>query len=559
MDARTAERTPTGARVGPGAEIGVGPGRFDRVLETAAEHPLLVWWGLSLLLAVLSAIVWPTVPSYDPFSWVVWGREVTDPHISFYIGSGPSWKPLPFAFTTVYGIFGGIAPTLWVITARTGGIAGLIAAVRLGDLLCRRAGLPRWAGILAGLVALIGIVLSNPTSLWTYYFFRGTSETLLIGVWLWAIDRLIARHHWQAFMLIAAEGLMRPEAWPFLLVYGAWLFWKLPSMRVWVVLGWIAQPIGWFVPPWISTGQPFLAASHASEYNGHLGADVLKTVLTRGESLQPLPSLVFGVIAVLVALWVGRERLPRHVRQVSAWFSDEVSEVPLVLGLAVATIAWWVIVVAMTEDGYPGLQRFYLPAAAMTCVLSGYGLVRLAALAGELVAGLSGRARAGAAGAAEPVDAADAADARGRILVPVAVVVAIVLLGGSTHYLTARWASAKQQEPLAAAAVTRIDQLGTAIKDVGGEHALFPCTSSVVTVNHSLQTALAWKLGTTLGRVQTVLSRPGVAFVGPHDSIDGGVPPIGFSFKAILIRKVGAWQIFRVYRSGQPRASCVGS
>ena len=73
-------------------------------------------------------------------SWVVWGREVTDPHISFYIGGGPSWKPLPFLFTTVYGVLGGAAPTLWVITERTGGIAGLIAAFRLSSLLCHARG-----------------------------------------------------------------------------------------------------------------------------------------------------------------------------------------------------------------------------------------------------------------------------------------------------------------------------------------------------------------------------------------------------------------------------------
>ena len=34
----------------------------------------------------------------------------------------------------------------------------------------------------------------------------------------------------------------------------------------------------------------------------------------------------------------------------------------------------------MTLDGYPGLERFYLPAAGLTCVLAGVGIVRLALL-----------------------------------------------------------------------------------------------------------------------------------------------------------------------------------
>jgi hypothetical protein len=513
VDAHTVERAPGQAPAspdGPPAEAS-GAGVWERL----AGSPFALWWTVSLVLAVLSAIVWPTVPSYDPFSWIVWGREVTDPHISFFIGSGPSWKPLPFLFTTIYGPLGGIAPALWVITARTGGIAGLIGAWRLAALLCERAGLPRAGWWVAGLVAVLGIVLTAPASGWTYYFFRGTSEPLLIGVWLWAIDRLIARRHGQAYMLVAAEGLMRPEAWPFLILYGAWLFWKFPSMRVWVVLGLVAQPVGWFVPPWISTGQPFLASVHAEEYHGGLVSALgprLSGVLGRGIGLQSLPSLAFGIVAVLLTLWRGRDRI--------------------VLGMAVSVVAWWVIVVAMTIDGYPGLQRFFLPAAAVTCVLSGLGVVRLALIAAEVV----------------PVGVRTAGAVAG----------CAVLLAASVHFLTGRISYARAQEPLAATAVTRINQLGTAIDALGGRSAVLPCKSSIVTINHSLQTALAWKLGTTLARVQTVMVDPGVAFVGPHDSIDGGEPPILGSLSVHkLIKTVGAWQLYQVYAPG-PKPACVG-
>jgi hypothetical protein len=516
-------------------------------MDWAARHPLAFWWGVSLAVAILTALVWPTVPSYDPWSWIVWGREVTDPHLSFFIGSGPSWKPLPFFFTLVYGALGGIAPTLWVITARTGGIAGLIGAWRLSALLCRRAGLPWWTGPVAGFVAAAGIVLTAPSSGWMYYFFRGASEPLLIGVWLWAIDCLIRRRHWQAFMLVAAEGLMRPEAWPFLLVYGAWLCWQMPAMRTWVLAGWILQPVGWFVPPWISTGQPFLAATHASEYNGDLGSNPLKTVLGRGTGIQSPPTLILAVAAVLLALWLGRERLPRARAALLRWWDEDPSELPIVVGLAIATIAWWAIVVVMTEDHYPGLERFYLPAAAMICVLSGYGLVRISMLVGQVAGTL---VREGGA----------------ALRIGVAGACAAVLLVGSGHYLGARWAYAKQQEPLAKTAVTRIDELGTAVSVLGGQRRVLPCGSSVVTINHSLQTALAWKLGTTLARVQTVMTHPGIAFIGPHDSIDGGEPPVFLGphgsfvdFQTRILGQVGVWSLQQVWVKGQPRPACVGS
>ncbi len=513
MDVRTAQRAPAGATIRAGGTSAARP-HGTRVAALSGS-PLLRCWGVSLALAVLSAFVLPTVPSYDPWSWIVWGREVTDPSIAFFIGAGPSWKPLPFLFTTIYGTLGAVAPTLWVITARTGGIAGLIGAFRLSAQLCERAGLRRQAGWVAGLIAAAGIVLTASESSWTYYFLRGTSEPLLIGCALWAIDRLIAGRHWQAYVLAAALGLMRPEAWPFLLLYGGWLSWKYPRLRLLVVLGLIAQPVGWFAPPWYSTGQPFLAATHASDYNGQLGSDWLQTVFLRGVNLQSPPTLVFAGVALVLAWWRGADRL--------------------VFWLAAGVVAWWAVVIGMTGDGYPGLQRFFLPAEAVTCVLSGLGLVALASLAGELAPGVRDAARGW-----------------------LGVAVGVVLVAVSVPFLTGRITLARSQFPLASQAVTRIDQLGDAITALGGHDAILPCRSSVVTVNHSLQSALAWKLGTTLERVQITLRRPGLAFVGPRDSIDGSPPPVVPALRVHrLVRTVGSWRIVAVYAPG-PRPRCVG-
>ncbi|WP_249009577.1 hypothetical protein [Conexibacter sp. DBS9H8] len=502
------------------------------------EHPFAAAMIISVFLGLLSGIVWPTIPSYDPFSWVVWGHEVSDPNIPFYVGNGPSWKPLPFFFTTIYGLFGTAAPWLWVVTARIGGFAGLTGAVRLTLLISRRAGLPAWAGWVGGLVAIAGIVLTWSESLWTYYFFRGTSEVLLIGVWLWSIERLITRHHWQAYMLMAAEGLMRPEAWPFMLVYGAYLFWKHPGMRIWVVLALIAQPVGWFVPPWISTGQPFLAATHASLYNGQLGPNWLATLLSRGESLQSLPTLGLAILAVGIGLWKGRGFLRalagrwRTPNAVIARIASEASEVPIVLGLGIGALGWWVVVIFETADHYPGLQRFFLPGSVMICVLSGYGLVQIATWIGRLVPG-----RASLAG----------------------LLVAAIMCVGSWHWFAQRWTWARAEEPLAATAVTRIDALGRSVTVLGGLKKILPCAGSVITINHSLQTAMAWELGTDLAKVQTVLTKPGLAWVGPWDSIDGGPPPIAFKFSTHTVATVGPWSIQQVFPyHGKPNA-CVGA
>ena len=94
----------------------------------------------------------------------------------------------------------------------------------------------------------------------------------------------------------------------------------------------------------------------------------------------------------------------------------------------------------------------------------------------------------------------------------------------STPFSTTRINEARAQEPIASRAVTRLDQLSAAVAAVGGHAGVFPCHTSFAAVNHGVQTALAWKLHVTLGRVGTSMRHQGVMFVGPHDTIDGGRP-----------------------------------
>src|SRR6476646_8867532 len=162
--------------------------------EALRSSPLLLSTIVCLALAALSAAVLPTVPSYDPWSWISWGREGVDPHLGFVSSGGPSWKPLPWFFTIVYALFGtAAAPTLWVITARAGGLLGLVAAYRLA---ARVVGAPRWAAVSAGVLAAGGVVVTQE---WFYYMFRGTSEPMLVACGLWAIDRHLERRSGWAF------------------------------------------------------------------------------------------------------------------------------------------------------------------------------------------------------------------------------------------------------------------------------------------------------------------------------------------------------------------------
>jgi hypothetical protein len=310
--------------------------------------------------------------------------------------------------------------------------------------------------------------------------------------------------------------LIRPEWWPFVGLYALWLWfrdpeWGTPKMRGLILVGLLLIPFLWFVPPWVGSGQPFLAATHAAEYNGHLGASRLRTVLARGVDLQVLPALVAAVIAVALGWWRDRDRL--------------------LLAMAAGIVVWWVVVVGMTLDGYPGLERFFLPAAALTCVLGGVGIVRLARLAGGLAGARS---------------------------VALATVVTLVLVAVSIPFTTQRISEARAAGPAAEQAVSTLQHLDAVVAAVGGHRGVFPCKSSFAAVNHGVQTALAYKLHVTLERVGTSMHAPGLDFIGPHNGTDGEAAPVDprLTRHQTLVTKAG-WRVVRLTDPRLP-AGCVG-
>src|SRR4051794_7188257 len=136
------------------------------------DHPLAVAIGAALALAALS-LLYPSTPSYDPWAWLQWGRDIFQ--LELVTETGPSWKPLPVIFTTLFAPFGDAAPDLWLVVARAGGILALVMCFRLAS---RLVGGGR-AGVAAGIVAALGLLLST-------YFLRNTmmgySEGLMIAL-----------------------------------------------------------------------------------------------------------------------------------------------------------------------------------------------------------------------------------------------------------------------------------------------------------------------------------------------------------------------------------------
>ncbi|HEY3188431.1 MAG TPA: hypothetical protein VGJ70_13215, partial [Solirubrobacteraceae bacterium] len=175
-----------------------------------------------LALAALTFLV-PSAPTYDPWAWIIWGREVA--HLDLSTIHGPSWKPLPVLFTTLFAPAGGVAPDLWLFVARAGAIAGVVLAFRVGR---RLGGVP--AGVVAaGTYALAAWTVRNAA--------LGNSEGLLVALALGAVDRHAAGSYRAAFACAFGVALLRPEAWPMLAL--AALTFLVPSAPTYDPWAWI--------------------------------------------------------------------------------------------------------------------------------------------------------------------------------------------------------------------------------------------------------------------------------------------------------------------------------
>jgi hypothetical protein len=439
----------------------------------------------ALALAALSLLA-PSIPSYDPFAWIVWGREIAGPG-ALGMAGGPSWKPLPVLFTAVFSLFGGAAPALWLLVARAGALLSLAGAFALA---ARLAG--RWAGLLAAVAVLLTDAFASLT-------WRGASEPLLMACVLWAIERHLAGRRGTAFALGVGAALVRPEAWPFLGLYALWRWRGVGARERLLLLGGLALlPLLWFGPPALA-GNALAASSHAASYNGKTGANPGWTALQRGLQEAVAPVWVLALAAVALR---PRDRVVR--------------------ALALGAAAWLALVVAMTIAGYPGLARFMLPAAAVACVLAGVGAVGLIARAG-----------------------------RGRP----AALAALVLLG-ACGALSASQASTLPDQVRTAVRAARIQHdLSRAIADLGGRQAVIRCAGTgAIAVNHTAQTALAWKLQLPLERVAQHLRKPGIDFHGPKLVQIGAPPPIRFPGRHVrtLLTREGVWHVVFVGKAGTP-------
>ncbi len=317
-------------------------------LTTRRASPVIA---AALALAALSLLA-PWALAFDPMAWLVWGRDTL--HLALDTSPGPSWKPLPVLFTTPFALVPGIAPALWMIVARAGGLLALAGVYALATQLAGR-----WAGVAAAATMVL-------SPWWLFNTALANSEGLLAAAVVWAVVAYLGGRPRAALVLGTAAALLRPEVWPFLGLYGLWLWRRDPGARVVLAVCGLIVPLLWFGPDVIGAGGA-LGASRAARGTPSPGSAGLASVpalalLKDTVDMLTWPALAAAVLATILGPRATGDRESGRVIRV----------------LAAGAAAWVLIVAVMTQAGYAGNPRYLVAAAAIGCALAGVGAVSLA-------------------------------------------------------------------------------------------------------------------------------------------------------------------------------------
>jgi hypothetical protein len=420
-------------------------------------RPLRIAAAAAVALAVLSLLL-PYQPVYDPWGWLVWGRELA--HLDLATGAGPSWKPLPVFINAPLSLLGEAAPEAWLLVARTG---WLLAPALAAWLVVRLAGseVGRWryagAALAAASVALTGDAFTPPTRQFT----GGLSEPMGVGLVLGAVALALQRRPGGALWLGVAASLLRPECWPFLAAWAIWEMRRNPRLRPHAIAAAILIPLAWFVPDLIGAGNP-LEGSETARNGG----------LELGEVAE-----VFGraLIAPLAAVWIGVALFVAASRSAATYpgmpgISRSGAADAALWALLAGALAWVALVALMAVGGFAGLPRFLAPATAAVAVVGGVGLAR--------------------------------AGAGGRVFSGIAIVALVLGAGG--------FALRAAQVPGDLETVNRqadsIDALFGQIDRIGPDRLLV-CGNRTGVIQLLVQTPVAWKLDLPISAVPFVRRR----------------------------------------------------
>ncbi|MDX6707765.1 MAG: hypothetical protein QOF69_2314 [Solirubrobacteraceae bacterium] len=288
------------------------------------------------LAALAGFLVFPTYPNYDSYYSLLWGRELVglDP-LSFTAYRAPTEHPLAIAFGALLTPLGDGADRVMVAFA----VLSFLLLVVGVYVLAKTAFTPLVGAVAAGLLI----------TRFDYPFLaaRGYIDIPYLAVVIWAAvveARAPRRHPVRVLVLLAAAGLMRPEAW---LLAGLYWLYLLPratwKQRATYALLAAVGPLVWAAIDLAVTGNPLYSLTATSELAEELGRNkgvaavpealyafliklakfpvvlgaaiglVLAIVLTPRRALMPLTLLLVGAGTFALVGFAGLSVIDRYL------------------------------------------------------------------------------------------------------------------------------------------------------------------------------------------------------------------------------------------------------
>jgi hypothetical protein len=308
------------------------------------------WAGIALALLCVGALVgylaYPTYPTYDSFYALLWGRDLLHLHLpDFRVYRGPTEHPLAIAFGMVCSLFGQGGARLMVLGS-IGSFVALVAGLYRLARLC----FGPVVGVLAGALMLTRFFDENLAA----QGYLDISYVALI-VWAAALEVRRPRRGPAVLALLAAAGLLRPDAWVLSGAYWLWCCWPgrvEGATRLRYLALAASAPAVWIGVDAIVTGNPLYSLHSTAGLAQELGrtqgvANVLASLWTFTVRIDKLPFVVGGLAGVALAIWL----TPRRVGT------------PLAL-LALLTVVF----VAEGAAGASVIDRYLLGGAAVLLV-----------------------------------------------------------------------------------------------------------------------------------------------------------------------------------------------
>jgi hypothetical protein len=294
--------------VTPGSEGGRG-GRVP-VNQRLRAIPASGWAKLAFaamcLLALVGYFAFPTYPTYDSFYALLWGRDLLHLHTpDFRVYRGPTEHPLAIAFGAICSIFGQGGARLMVFGSIASFVALVAGVYRLGRLCFSPV-----VGALAGLLVLSRFFVENLAA----QGYLDISYVALV-VWATALEIERPRRGPLVFLLLAAAGLLRPDAWLLSGIY--WLWCALPAdnrtrLRY---LGLAAiAPVVWIGADAVFTGNPLYSLHSTSGLAAELGRtqsfpEVLSSTWSYAVRIDKLPVVLGSIAGGLIGIWLAPKRV----------------------------------------------------------------------------------------------------------------------------------------------------------------------------------------------------------------------------------------------------------